>query len=157
MTALTFDNQISFSPLGGILAPASYVDDWDNSLPEQYTPYSTSISSSIDKVLFDLLEQGVMIKNSTGVEDFLKSNYGVVAYLYEAPNRIRKYFINANLEIGVFSDTDNSEDQPELYFEITTSLSPKEASEKLSALNREWLFVSGDQDLMSLNITLKFL
>lgn len=157
MTALTFDNQIGLGALGNVSTPTAYVVSWDSSLIEQYTSHSASISSSIDKVLSFLLSQDITIEEYANVESFLTNNYGVVAYLYEVSDRIEEYFGQVDLEIGVFSDPDDIEGKPELYLEVTTSLSPEEANEKLSEINRMWLFASEDQDLISLNITLKFL
>ena len=71
------------------------------------------------------------------------------------PEKINRYFGDANLTLGVFSDPDTKE-EPELYIEVETPLSPEKANENLSNLNREWLLSSGSQALMQINTVLKF-
>ena len=156
MTTLTIDKEIGFGSFGSIFTPTSYVRSWDSSLIEQYVPHSTSISSSVNTSLHFLMSQGITVENISSVENFLKDSYGIVAHLYDVPEKIRQYFGNVSLNLGVFTEPDSEEDS-ELYVEVETSLSPEEANQKLSSINREWLFTSEDLDLMSLNITLKFL
>jgi len=156
MTTLTVYKEIGFGSLGNIFTPTSYITSWDNFLIEQYIPHSRSISSSVNTALSFLMSQSVVIENVSSVENYLKDNYGVVAHLYSVPQKIYQYFGNVSLTLGTFSDPDNEEGL-ELYVEVKTSLSPEEANQKLSSINRGWLFSSGDHNLIQLNITLKFL
>lgn len=155
MTTLAINKRMIWGSIGNITTPASYSMSWDNSLIDQYLPHSNSASSRIDNALSFIQSQGITIENSNIVEDYLKNNYGILAHLYDLPQKINQYFGNAVLNFGAFSDPD-IEEEPELYIEIETSLSPEKANQKLSLINKEWLFSSEDNDLMNLNITLKF-
>lgn len=124
------------------------------------TPYiisSASISSSTSNAITFLQSQGIVVDNTTAVEDFLTNYYGIVAYLFDIPKKISEYFGDAQLKVGLFTDPDSPDENPELYIEVGTSLSPKQANEKLHKINCEWLLVSKDQDLSAMNITLKFI
>lgn len=151
----TIDKQPYWGAWGGISTPSAYVISWEEALTKQYVPRSASISSSVNTALDFFLSKGIVVEDRIAVEDFLTRHHGVVAHLYEAPEKIFQYFGNAPLKLGVFSDPDTGE-QPELYLEVETTLSPEEATGKLSLTNREWLLVSNDPDLMSLNVTLRF-
>lgn len=155
MTTLAIDEQINFGIPSGFFTPSAYVV-WDKELTEQYLPHSASISSSVNTALTFLLSKDIKIEDSLRVEAFLTNNYGIVAHLYVIPEKIFQYFGKSELKIGLFSDPDVADEQAELYIEVETALSPVEANEKLSKINREWLLASRDQDLMALNITLKF-
>lgn len=154
MTPLTADRQIIFGTSSSILAPSAYIRPWEGELSKQYG--SASLSLSIADALTHLWLTGVNIEDSMDVENFLANHYGVVAHLYEIQEKVSQYFGKAKLKLGLFFDPDGSEEEAELYLEVETTLSPEEAHEAISKLNREWLIASGDQDLMSLNITLKF-
>jgi hypothetical protein len=156
MTALTMDRQMKFENYLGLSTPSSYVLTWDRALDQQYVIRSASISASVNTALSFLLSKSVTIEDNTKVEDFLAHYYGIVAYLYEAPNKISQEFGQPTLKLGLFSDPDSGDEYSELYLEVETNLSPEEATTKLSKINREWLLASNDQDLVSLNITLKF-
>lgn len=156
MTALTFDNNIKYTS-SSYISMSAYAVDWYNSLSERYASSSASISLSVDDVLSFLISEDIVLENANRVKDFLRNNYGVVACLYETPGKIKEYFGESKLQVGIFSDPDSNNELQELYIEVGTLLSPEEANEKLSKINRNWLLISGDQDLMSLNVTLKFL
>lgn len=151
----TIDKQPYWGTWGGISTPSAYVISWDEALTKQYIPRSASISSSVNTALDFFLSKGITTEDRAAVEDFLTCYYSVVAHLYETPEKIFHYFGKVPLKLGVFSDPDTGE-QPELYLEVETALSPEDATEKLSLINREWILASNDQDLMSLNITLRF-
>ncbi len=157
MTALTLDNPMTLASIDHIPTPSAYEISWEGSLLDQFVSHSTSISSTIDKAVSFLLAQGVRVENHTDVTSFLASNYGVVANLYDAVDKVEEYFGNSDLEIGVFSDPEDNDDMPELYLEVSTTETPEEANSILSRLNREWILASGDQDLLSINVTLKFI
>lgn len=150
------DKQIDFASLSGILSPSAYVQSWNKSLIEPYVILSTSISSSANNVIAFSQARKVAVDDPVAVESFLTNYSGIIPYLFDAPKKISEYFGDATLSMGLFSELDSIEDQPELYLEVETALSPEKANAQLSKLNREWLFASNDQDLMSLNITLRF-
>lgn len=156
MTTLAMDNQNGFTYMDSVFNVPVYEIVWNRSLPASFSPSSTSLSSSINTALSFLGSNNVTIENRILVEDFLANNFALVAHLYEAPQRVVDYFDFREMELGVFSDPDSSED-PEIYLEIATSLSPEDANARLSELNREWVLFSNDEDLMKLNFTLKFL
>lgn len=156
MTTLALNTQIDFRDLTTI-APSSYVTSWDRVLDIKYAYQSASISSNVNTALTFLNLKGITIENTLAVESSLTNYSGIVAHLYEIPEKISHYFESSNLKLGVFSDPDSGDNHEELYLEIETELSPKEANDRLSKVNRDWLLASKDQDLMSLNLTLHFI
>ena len=156
MTTLSLDTQIDFGYLH-TTAPSSYVSFWDRVLENKYAYQSASISSDVDRVLNFLSQSGVSVEDTSAVESCLANYAGVVAHLYDAPERISHYFATARLNLGALSDPDSGDNHEELYLEIETNLSAQDANNRLSQINRDWLIASGDQDLMSLNLTLRFI
>ena len=112
------------------------------------------VSSGVDALSF-LQSQNIAIDNVDAVKGYLKNNDGVTVHLFDMPEKVNQYFGDAALTLGVFSDPDTKE-EPELYIEVETPLSPEKANENLSNLNREWLLSSGNQALMQINAVLKF-
>lgn len=157
MTTLTLDNPINHSVVRGFFAPVSYSIQWSRNLPLAYAIPSKAIFSDVDDALIFLQSNGVVIEESPSVESFLTNNSGIVANLYDIPQKVSHYFGNVFLKLGLFSDPDSPEDGAELFLEVETSLSPKQANDKLSKINREWLLKSKDADLAFFNITLKFI
>lgn len=155
MTTLALDTQIDFGYLR-TTAPSSYVSFWDRVLENKYAYQSASISSDVDTALNFLNQSGVSVEDTPAVERCLANQSGVVAHLYEVPEKVSHYFATASLKMGAFSDPDSGDDHEELYLEIETNLSAQDANNRLSQINRDWLIASGDQDLMSLNLTLRF-
>jgi hypothetical protein len=155
MTTLAMDYQMGFMGLDRVFTPSAYVRTWNRSLPVPLYPSSASISASIDRALTFVTSQNTVIEDQLAVEAFLANNSGVVAHLYSIPEKIAYYIGKSEMKLGVFSEPDGYE-VPELYLEVETSLSPEEANARLSTLNREWILASTDEDLVSLNITLKF-
>jgi hypothetical protein len=131
--------------------------DFTSFLAAPYRIYSASISYSASNVIDFLRSQGVTIEDPAAVLSFLTNYHGIVAHLFDIPKKISEYFENAQLKLGLFSDPDTRDGYSELYIEVETSLSPKQANEKLHRINREWLITSSDRDLGAMNITLKFL
>lgn len=156
MTTLTMNNPINYSALNGIFAPTSYAYDWNRNLPSVYATPSRAIFSDADDALIFLQSKNVVIEDASNVKNFLTNNNGMIAYLYDIPKKVSDYFGNIPLKLGVFSDPDNPEDSAELFLEVETSLSPEQANDKLSKINREWLLKSNDEDLAFFNLTLKF-
>lgn len=150
------DRQIDFSLLNGLFPSSAYVQMWSKNLVAQYAALSTSMSSSASNAIGFLQSQGVIVDEPAAVENFLTNYYGIVAYLFDAPKKVAGYFGSAKMTLGLLHDPEIMDEEPELYFEVETGLKAKEANERLSRINREWLLISKDPDLMSLNITLKF-
>lgn len=155
MTTLAMDYQMGFMGLDSVFTPSAYVRTWNRSLGVPLSPSSASISASIDRVLTFVVSQNAVIEDQLAVEDFLANKSGVVAHLYSVPEKIAYYIGKSKMKLGVFSEPDGYE-APELYLEVETSLSPEEANQRLSTLNREWILTSNDEDLIALNVTLKF-
>lgn len=155
MTTLAMDNYFGYIGLDNVLAPSAYERTWNRSLVAPFLPSSKSFSARIDTALAFLLSKNVFIEERLLLEDILANNSGIVAHLYDVPTKVAEYFKTNSIEFGVFSDPD-SNDTPEIYFEIETNLSPEEANSQLSLLNREWILSSSDEDLAKLNFTLKF-
>lgn len=155
MTALTMDYYTNFPQLENIQTSSAYERVWNRSLTSIFAPSSKSLSTRIDTAISFLQSKDIVISDRLLLEDYLANNLGVVTHLYEVSSKVTEYFGVSEMEIGMFSDPDTQE-VPEIYFEIATSLSAQEATNQLSLLNREWLFSSGDSDLMKMNFTLKF-
>jgi len=157
MTTLTVDNPTNHSILSGVFTPASYTLQWSRNLPLAYATPSKTIFSDVEDALIFLQSNGVVVEESPSVESFLTNNSDIVANLYDIPQKVSHYFGDVFLKLGIFSDPDSPEDSAELFLEIETSLLPKQANDKLSQINREWLLKSNDADLAFFNITLKFI
>lgn len=158
MTTLAMDNTINHSILSGVFAPASYTIQWSKNLPFAYATPSKAIFSDVGDTLTFLQSKGVVVEEFPNVESFLTNNSSIVAHLYDIPQKVHQYFGNVpSLKLGLFSDPDSPKDDTELFLEVETSLSPKQANDKLSQINREWLLKSKDEDLAFFNITLKFI
>jgi hypothetical protein len=156
MTTLTMDYYTSYPQLENIQTPSVYERVWSKSpLISIFSQSSKSLSTRIDTALSVLQSKNVAVCDRLLLEDYLANNLGVVTHLYEVPSKVSEYFGDTEMEIGMFCDPDMG-DAPEIYIEILTSLSPEEATGRLSLLNREWLFSSRDEDLMKINFTLKF-
>ena len=141
----------SFELLNSYITPSARVRTFIPLIPS-----SASISVSADKVLTVIARQNIIITDRLEVEDFLTNHYGTIAHLYNIPEKVTSYFGESKMKLGVFSEPDST-DTPDLYLEVETSLSPEEANARLSALNREWILSTNDDDLMVLNITLRFI
>lgn len=150
------DNSINYSTLSGVFAPASYSINWNRNLPLAYSTPSRSFFSDVEDALIFLQSHNVVIEESPSVESFLTNNTGMVAHLYDIPNKVSDYFGDTSTKFGIFSDPDNPEDSAELFIEVETALAPQEANDVLSKINREWLLKSNDADLAFFNVTLKF-
>ena len=157
MITSTIDSTINHSILSGVFAPASYITRWNINLTPAYATPSRAILSDVEDALIFLQSNGVVIEESPKIESFLTSNSGIIAHLYNVPQKIYRYFGDVSLKLGLFSDPDSPEDGAELFLEVETSLPPKQANDKLSQINRGWLLKSNNADLAFFNITLKFI
>ena len=118
MTTLSIDKQIDFAYLVGGATQSSYVRSWNKNLAAPYTVLSTSMFSSASNAMAFLEAKHVTVEDPAKIESFLTNYYGVVAYLFDVPEKVSKYFGDAQLKLGLFSDPDSPEDQSELYLEI---------------------------------------
>jgi len=155
MTTLTMDNYTNYFQLESLQTPSAYERVWNRSLTSIFAPSSKSLSTRIDTAISVLQSRDVVICDRLSLEEYLANNLGVVTHLYEVTNKVGEYFGITEMQIGMFGDPD-TEDTPEIYFEIMTSLSPEDATSQLSLLNREWILSSTDEDLVKINFTLKF-
>jgi len=155
MTTLAMDNYNGFRKLDNSQVPSAYERVWNRSLTERFSFSSKSVSNRIDTALSFLISKKILIKDRLLMADYLANNSGVVTHLYTISNKVAEHFDTKSIELGLFSDPDTL-DTPELYCEIITNLSAEEANAQLGLLNRNWI-LSGDEDLMKLNLTLKFI
>jgi len=155
MTTLAMDNYTNYFQLESLQTPSAYERVWNRSLTSIFAPSSKSLSTRIDTALSVLQSRDVVISDRLLLEEYLANNLGIVTHLYDVPSKVAEYFNTSEIEIGMFGDPDTG-DVPEMYFEVLTSLSPEEATQQLSSLNREWVLSSMDDDLVKINFTLKF-
>lgn len=156
MTTLTMDYYTSYPQLENIQTPSVYERVWSKSpLISIFSQSSKSLSTRIDTALSVLQSKNVTICDRLLLEDYLVNNLGVITHLYEVPSKVTEYLGMSSVKLGMISDPD-IDDSPEMYIEIQTLLSPEEATNQLSLLNREWVLSSNDEDLMKINLTLKF-
>ncbi len=156
MTSLTINSHTGVTFLDNFLTSSAYGKTWNNSRVTPRSQSSTSISTSVDRALTFITSKNTVIEDRLAVEEFLTNSYGVIAHLYSIPEKVTHYFGTSKMKLGVFSEPDSYE-VAELYLEVETNLAPEEANAYLSNLNREWILSANDNDLMSLNITLKFI
>lgn len=156
MTTLAMDNYNGFISLDNFQASSAYERVWSRSLAGRFSFGSNSLSNRIDTALSVFLpSKDIVVQDRLSLEEYLANNSGVVNHIYELPTKVTEYFGISGMKIGMFSDPD-TDDTPEMYFEILTELPVQEANSQLSLLNRNWI-LSGDEDLMKLNLTLKFI
>ncbi|GEM_PF-6759182 len=118
--------------------------------------YATTFSgNNIDQLLDYLQEEGVKIDNQRETKDFLTEYNHLVTYMYNIPSKVSEYFGDADVKLSLFRDFDSETDNPELFIEIKTSLSPQEANKRLGKIYREW-FLPLRLSLDKLNISLNF-
>ena len=106
MTTATLDRYTDFGLLGKPTASVAIADTksdiWGPFLISKYASHSASISSGAETLLVYLLDQNVVIKDIVSVSEFLEDRLGLVSHLYEAPDKISRYFGESPLELGIF-------------------------------------------------------
>jgi len=115
----------------------------------------TFSDNNLDQLLDYLQKEGVKINNPREIKDFLAEYNYIVTHMYNIPLKVSEYFGNANIKLSLFRDFDSETDNPELFIEVKTSLSPQEANQRFRKINREWLIPAGEV-LDKLNISLNF-
>lgn len=128
---------------------------WEEQLPRNWYPSSYSLVSETDLLLSHLRSNGIFIKDTIEVEKFLAEHAGIMPYLYELPDVVVSRFGNTNMSLVVFSDPDTIGEN-ELFLEIETKLTPKEANPKLNELNNSWLLNIEDDNAHLFNTCLNF-
>ena len=111
---------------------------------------------NLELVIKQLSLNGVAIKDYNKVGEFISLHSELIDYIIDVPTVVERYFPNSHLNIETFSDPDQQDDFQQLFFEIKTDLSPKEANCRLSELNRSWLLPIENQDAYLINFSLIF-
>lgn len=128
---------------------------WEEQLPRKWFAPSYSLVSETDLLLSHLRSNGIFIKDTVEVEKFLADHAGIMPYLYELPDVVVSRFGNTNMSLVIFSDPDMA-GESELFLEIETALTPREANPMLNELNSSWLLQMEDRDAYLFNTCLKF-
>ena len=103
------------------------------------------------------LAKDYIVKNPSEVGDFIGENFFLLDILEEIPNRISQYFgDNQKLTLTVSYEPEFP-NSSELWVEVLTELSAKEARPILDKFDEEWWLDNMDRGNFKLNITLKFI
>ena len=103
------------------------------------------------------LAKDYIVKNPSEVGDFIGENFFLLDILEEIPNRISRYFgDNQKLTLTVSYEPEFP-NSSELWVEVLTELSAKEARPILDKFDEEWWLDNMDRGNFKLNITLKFI
>lgn len=132
-----------------------FASAWEEQLPRNWYASSYSLVSETDLLLSHLQSNGIFIKDTIGVEKFLAEHAGIMPYLYELPDVVVSRFGNTNMSLVTFSDPDMG-GESELFLEIETTLTPREANPKLNELNNSWLLNIEDDNAHLFNTCLNF-
>ncbi len=97
------------------------------------------------------------IVNKEEVSDFLNNHIGVIDYLYEAPDVVRKKFGSSSLSLELFFDPEIEADEGELFLNIETNFNVKKARKKLKEIDKEWLLVKVGRDIGKFNLNIEFI
>lgn len=104
-----------------------------------------------------LLSKNCNIVNKEEITGFLNNHIGIIDYLYEAPDIIRKKFGNVNLNLELFFDPEIEGHDGELFLNIETDFDVKKAHEKLEEIDREWLLERVNENIGKFNLNLEFI
>lgn len=97
------------------------------------------------------------IKNPKEVADFIGENLFLLEILEEAPNQISRYFgENRKLALRVAYEPEFPRSS-ELWIEILTELSAKEATRLLEKLDENWWLENTEKGGGKVNVTVKFI
>ena len=115
-----------------------------------------SQSKAIDEK-FDSLIQKYKISKTDEVKSFLSKNSFLIKLLEEIPNKIYQHFgDNQKLALTVSYEPEFP-NSSELWVEILTTLSAKEAMPILETFDEKWWLININRANFKLNITLKFI
>jgi hypothetical protein len=113
---------------------------------------------SFMELLFSFLQKkNCNIVNGEEISNFLNNHISIINYLYEAPDVIRGKFGDVNLNLELVFDPEIEGDEGELFLNIETDLSPKEAVKKLDIIDEEWLLKRASEDIGMFNLSLEFI
>ncbi len=103
------------------------------------------------------LAQDFIIKKPKEVGEFVSENLYLLDLLEEIPSRIYNYFgANQQLELRV-SHEPEFPNSSELWVDILTKLSAKEATQILDKFDADWWLENMERANSKLNITLEFI
>lgn len=106
---------------------------------------------------FRTLSQNYQIRNVAETKSFLLNNRFLISLLEEIPEKISQYFGDNQKPVLKVSYEPEYVNSAELWVEILTKLSAKEAMRILDKFDEEWWLEKIDKTYGRLNITLKFI
>jgi hypothetical protein len=130
---------------------------------EIITPYN-DVAELIDREIhgemlerINFLAREYEINNPSEVAKFLLENFFLFDLLKEVPGKIREYFGEKQKTVLKISYEPEYPNAAELWVEILTELSAKDAMQILDRFDEEWWFEKVEKSHGRLNITLKFI
>ncbi|MCH7759802.1 hypothetical protein IIA15_00150 [candidate division TA06 bacterium] len=112
----------------------------------------------LDPILLEFLERSYTVRRRSEVLQFLSTNSFLVTLLLEVYARIEDYFgHHPHVVLEVVTDPEAEEEEKEFFAFIQTSLSPKEALERLDKFDKEWWLRAMDRGQGKLCIDVEFL
>jgi len=155
MFALTIPKEKNINILSGFPIPSSFFDRWKEEIDKPNVKCSTS--SFIESLFSFLQKENCNIVNKEEITDFLNNHVGIIDYLYEVPDVVRKKFSEINLNLELSFDPEIEDDEGELFLNIETDFNAKKAHEKLKEIDKEWLLNKVNKNIGKFNLNLEFI
>ncbi len=117
---------------------------------------SSSIKNQVDNILSLLAYMDCDVKNFDKVSSFLEKHAGILNYLLETPDVVKKYFNNCKMNLDLVVDPEVQDDDGELVLSIETSMEVEEARNILEKIDKKWFFKILDEDMYHFSLDLMF-
>lgn len=159
MTVSVLPREMNADILSGGFIPSRFFN-WPQEEPEnEKIKVATKRFTDEDiEPLFTFLQsRNCKIRNKEEITNFLNNHVSIVDYLYEAPEIIKKKFSEVNLNLELCFDPEIEGDEGELFLNIETNLSPKQAVQKLDIIDENWLLKRAGEDIGKFNLNLEFI
>lgn len=152
-----YKEKLNIANLSGETKVFSFSSRWQEKLEDRKTKEATKRFIDTEPLFIFLQSRGCDIVNKEEVSDFLNNHTGVMNYLYEAPDIVRKKFNDSNLNLELFFDPESEGDEGELFLNIETDYDVKKARKKLKEIDKEWLLSAVNKDIGKFNLNLEFI
>ena len=155
MQSLALLREPNIDILSGYPIPSRFFDWLQEESKNEKIKEATK--SFVEPLFSFLLERNCTIVNKEEITDFLNNHSGIVCYLYEAPDVIKKKFGEVSLSLELFFDPEVKNDEGELFLSIETNFDIGKARENLRKIDKEWFLNNVSNDVGKFNLNLEFI
>ena len=155
MQSLALLREPNIDILSGYPIPSRFFDWLQEESKNEKIKEATK--SFVEPLFSFLLERNCTIVNKEEITDFLNNHSGIVGYLYEAPDVIKKKFGEVSLSLELFFDPEVKNDEGELFLSIETNFDIGKARENLRKIDKEWFLNNFSNDVGKFNLNLEFI